>query len=136
MQVKEGQGWRLAVEPERDPWPVLLGGKRWAVEFTRTEAGLLRRCALQLVGQLEEIADQLMEEEAITLEVETPCPPGSLWVELEGKRDRWQLRFVLSPGVVRRGCEGGWSAAASAAVVAALRNWEGLEPQGAVDSGA
>ncbi|SBO44508.1 conserved protein of unknown function [Cyanobium sp. NIES-981] len=127
MRVVEGPGWRLAVEAERQHWPVLIGGEGWAAEFTWREAALLRRCVLQLVGQLEGIADQLMADEAITLEVETPCPPGSLWVELEGHRAAWRLRFVLAPADGSRGLEGSWSEQASGPLVAALTHCEVLQ---------
>jgi hypothetical protein len=127
MRVLEGDGWRLVVEPTRDPWPVLLGGEGWAAELTAKEALLLRRSVASLLHQLDAIADQLMEEEAITLEVEAPAADGSLWVELEGWKDRWQLRFVLSGGSAGRGLEGGWSVRASAAIAAALEQCEGLE---------
>jgi hypothetical protein len=130
MRVLEGVGWRLAVDPERAPWPVLIGGEGWAAELSWQEAGLLRRCVLQLVAQLEGMADQLMAEEAITLEVETPCPPGSLWVELEGDRTAWSLRFVLAAGGGSRGLEGSWGERASGPLAAALSHGELLQPWG------
>jgi hypothetical protein len=132
MRVLEGPGWRLAIEPGRGDWPVLIGGDGWAAEFSWLEARLLRRCVLRLVEQLEAIGDQLMAEEAITLEVETPCPAGSLWVELEGHRQAWRLRFVLAPGAGTRGLEGSWSDQASSPLAAALIHFEALQPE-AVD---
>ncbi|WP_071778322.1 DUF1818 family protein [Cyanobium sp. PCC 7001] len=126
MRVLEGPGWRLAVAAQGD-WPVLIGGDGWAAEFSLLEARLLRRCVLRLVEQLEAIADQLMAEEAITLEVELPCPPGSLWVELEGHCAAWRLRFVLDPGAGARGLEGSWSEQASSPLAAALTHCEALQ---------
>jgi hypothetical protein len=46
--------------------------------------------------------------------------PGELWLELEGDREQWQLRFILTPTLGQRGVEGGWSVDASAAMAAAM----------------
>ncbi|MFQ6538364.1 MULTISPECIES: DUF1818 family protein [Aphanothece] len=120
MEVQEGPGWRLVVDPQRQPFPVLIGGEAWAAEWTASEAITLRRGLLQLLDQLKQLADQLMPEESITLEAELPCPPGDLWMELEGRPSAWQLRFVLTPGPTRRALEGAWGLDASWAMVAAL----------------
>ena len=121
MQVLEGEGWRLQVNPDRHPFPVLIGGESWAAEFTWAEALELRELAGELERQLAAIADQLMPEETIALELERDLRPGSLWVELEGDSERWSLRFVLTPAPGRRALEAGWTAEASAAVSAALQ---------------
>ena len=71
---------------------------------------------LQLVREHRGLADQLMAEEAISLELER----GPLWMALDGDRQAWQLRFVLTPADGQRAVEGSWSIAASAALVAAL----------------
>jgi hypothetical protein len=67
------------------------------------------------------MADQLMPEEQIVLELECELSPGSVWMELEGDSRDWSLRFVLSPAPGRRGLEAGWSPLASSAVSAALQ---------------
>lgn len=129
MQVFEGEGWRLLVDPARHPFPVLIGGAAWAAEFTWDEARQLRQLAGELERQLASIADQLMPEEAIALELERELSPGSLWMELEGDRQRWSLRFVLSPSPGRRALEAGWEPQASAAICAALQGLELMESQ-------
>ena len=116
MQVQEGQGWRLLVDPARHPFVVLIGGAGWAAELTAKEAQILRQGFGQLVEQHTAIADQLMEEESIGLELDL----GDLWMELEGDRRHWQVRFVLTPEGLQRGLEGGWDASASQAFAAAL----------------
>jgi hypothetical protein len=62
------------------------------------------------------MADQLMEGESITLELDL----GGLWMGLEGDRRHWQLRFVLTPEGLQRGVEGGWDGLASQAMAMAL----------------
>jgi hypothetical protein len=121
VQVLEGQGWRLLVDPARHPFPVLIGGEAWAAEFSWAEAAELRNLAGELERQLASIADQLMPEESIALELERDLAPGSLWMELEGDSCRWSLRFVLTPPEGRRGLEAGWGPEASAAICAALQ---------------
>jgi len=116
MQVQEGEGWRLLVDPARHPFVVLIGGAGWAAELTAEEAQRLRQGFSQLLEQHTALADQLMEEESITLELDL----GGLWMGLEGDRRHWQLRFVLTPEGLQRGVEGGWDASASQAMAMAL----------------
>lgn len=111
----------MLVDPARHPFPVLIGGDAWAAEFSWAEAAELRNLAGELERQLASIADQLMPEESIALELERDLAPGSLWMELEGDSRRWSLRFVLTPPEGRRGLEAGWGPEASAAICAALQ---------------
>ena len=121
MLEREGQGWRLAWDPQRDPFPLLIGGEGWASELTAAEGQALCR-ALDRVGrQHRELADTLMEEETICLEFTGSVPAaangaaGELWLALEGDRQDWSLRFVLQPGLGQRGLEGFWPKGAAAA---------------------
>jgi hypothetical protein len=117
MQVQEGEGWRWLVDPARHPFSVLVGGQGWAVELTAEEARELQQGVVRLVQEHRGVVDQLMDEEAISLELER----GPLWVALDGDREAWELRFVLTPaGGGGRAVEGSWGAGASAALVAAL----------------
>ena len=116
MQVQEGEGWRWLVDPARHPFSVLIGGQGWAVELTAEEARALQQAVLSLVQEHRQVADLLMEEETISLELER----GPLWLALEGDRQSWELRFVLTPPSGSRAVEGSWLAAASAALAASL----------------
>jgi len=124
MQVCEGRGWRLEHDPARCPFAVLIGGGEsegaWAIELTSAEARALRSAVGRLLEQHRALVPSLLEEEAISLELEVPCAGGALWLGLQGDRQRWSLRFVLSPGPAGRAVEGGWDGAASAALAAAL----------------
>jgi len=121
LQIHGGEGWRLRIDPERQPFAVLIGGRDWAAEFSAAEARQLQTAVGVLVGQLAAIAPQLMPEETIALEQAT----AGLWMQLSGTPGSWSLRFVLEhqpgPAVAGRGLEGGWDAAASAALAAALQ---------------
>ena len=120
MQVQEGEGWRVAVDPSRRHFPMLIGGSGWAAELSAAEAEALARGVATLVGQHRQLVATLLAEEAIELELELALEPGSLWLALAGDRRRWSLRFVLAAAGGQRGVEGGWSDDASAAVAACL----------------
>jgi hypothetical protein len=127
LRIEEGDGWRLVIDPARAPFGVLIGGAGWATELTRAEAALLRRGVLRLVEQHGALVSGLMAEESLTLEFEAALtadpagPPGELWLELEGDRQRWSLRFVLTPGPHRRGVEGSWGPVASRSLAVVLQ---------------
>lgn len=121
MQVGEGEGWRLAFNPLRQPFPVLVGGRHWAAELGLAEAQVLQRAVAKLVQQHAGLVGQLMAEEALSLELETPLADGGqLWLSLEGDRSQWSLGFVLTPEPGVRGLEGHWEAGATASFAAAL----------------
>ena len=121
MELFEGEGWRLRVDPARQPFPVLIGGHDWGAELTAAEALLLQGGVATLVQQLDAIAATLMPEETIELELDR-C---GLWLQLAGEPGAWRLRFVLCPErrgqAGPRGLEAGWCSAASPALVAALQ---------------
>ena len=122
MQVGEGEGWRLAFNPLRRAFPVLVGGRHWAAELSLAEAQVFQGAVAKLVQQQAGLVDQLMAEEALSLELETPLAGGHghLWLTLEGDRTQWSLGFVLTPEPGLRGLEGHWEAGATAAFTAAL----------------
>jgi hypothetical protein len=118
--LQSGRGWRLAVDPSRQPFVVLIGGGDWAAELSPAEGAALLRGVATLVRQHDAISCELMAEEAICLELAMDLDPGELWLELEGNKEQWQLRFVLTPSPGQRGLEGSWSVGASAAIAAAM----------------
>jgi hypothetical protein len=132
---REGEGWRLAWDPQRDPFPLLIGGDGWATELTAAEGQGLFRAISLLHRQHRQLGDTLMEEEAIDLDFTGPIPAphngegGELWVALEGDRHTWALRFVLQPAKGLRGLEGSWARGAAtelAEACAALAEGGGL----------
>ena len=131
MLEREGEGWRLAWDPQRDPFPLLIGGDGWASELTAAEGQALCRAIALVCGQHKELADTLMEEEAICLEF-TGCvsgfphtAEGELWLALEGDRQHWALRFVLQPPAGQRGLEGSWPSKAATAFAGACALLDG-----------
>jgi hypothetical protein len=121
LELLEGEGWRLRVDPARQPFPVLIGGRDWGAELSADEALMLQQGVATLQQQLQAIAATLMPEESIELELDR----GVLWLQLAGEPEAWRLRFVLCPArqgpTPSRALEAGWSSAASCAVAAALQ---------------
>lgn len=126
MHVQDGEGWRLAVNPARQPFPVLVGGPGWAAELSLAEACGLRESLLRLRAQHDSLGDQLMAEEALDLELDRPLSDadghacGDLWLGLEASSRSWTLRFVLTPANGQRAVEGQWPPAAALAFATAL----------------
>ncbi len=122
----EGQGWRLAWRDdpqslERQPFSVLIGGQGWAAELTAAEAGALAAAVVDLVCEHQALVDQLLAEEAISLELER----GPWWLALEGDRLQWSLKGILSPEAGQRSLEVSWSVEASPALWQALQQLGG-----------
>ncbi len=112
----EAEGWRLVWNPSKDPFPLLIGAADWAVELTAVEASSLRAGLLSLLEQLDAIADQLMEEELISLELER----DGWWLGLDGDPGHWHLRCILIPSQGLRGWEGAWAPGAGLELARAL----------------
>ncbi len=99
--LKEGDGWRLGWDDERDIFKALVGGEHWALELTAAEFDDLRRLAQQLAKTMATMAAELMPDERITCEQETSL----LWIEADGYAHSYSLRFILLSG---RCGEGTW----------------------------
>ena len=91
MQFKEGKNWRLNKNLTRGEYCYLIGVNNWAIELKKKEFLSLCELLNNLNNQLNSIEDKLMDEELITLELEV-LP---WFVELEGNKNEWSLRFVF-----------------------------------------
>lgn len=135
MEINEGNGWRLAIDPQREAYGGLIGGDHWAVELCLEELLALQGAVARLEAQYQQLQPTLMADEQIDLELDLeldsdaqqapgrdgqPRRSGCLHVALTGNCQRWALRFVLTPRDGARGVEGGWPAEASLPLAAAL----------------
>ena len=107
----------MAWDGSRQPFSVLIGGDGWAVELSDAEAAALREAVADLVAQHGALVDALMAEEAIELELER----DPWWLAIEGDRNAWSLRVMLSPAPGQRAMEGSWSTAAAGPFSQALQ---------------
>ena len=69
----------------------MIGIDNWSIELQKSEFHSLYLLLLRIEGQLLNIKNELMDEESITLELEQ-LP---WYIELEGKKNEWSLRFVF-----------------------------------------
>ena len=82
----------------------MIGVDNWAVELQKSEFDSLYILLSSINKQFLEIKSQLMDEEAINLELEQ-LP---WYIELEGKKNEWSLRFVFESQEQTRSFEMYW----------------------------
>ncbi len=89
--VKDDKRWKLLRNFKKGKFCFLIGVDNWSVELQKSEFDSLFFSLLRINQQLLDIKKQLMDEESITLEFEQ-LP---WYIELEGKKNEWSLRFVF-----------------------------------------
>jgi hypothetical protein len=99
--LKSGQGWRLGWDMSASEFKGLVGGEDWAIELTEDEWNDFRQLSDQLHETLQQIAQELMDEERISCELESDL----IWLEVEGFPNAYSLRFIIQTG---RRAEGFW----------------------------
>ena len=82
----------------------MIGVDNWSIELQKKEFHLLYLLLLRINEQLLVIKNKLMEEESISLELEQ-LP---WYIELEGKKNEWSLRFVFESQEQTRSFEMYW----------------------------
>jgi hypothetical protein len=113
-QLKSGQGWRLGWNPDTPNFCGLVGSDDWAIELTAAELDDFCRLVVQLATTMQQMAQELMDEERISCEVESPL----LWLEAQGYPQAYTLHLILLTG---RRAEGTWSEMAVPALVQAAQ---------------
>jgi hypothetical protein len=111
--IQSGPGWRWGRHPEAGKFTGLIGTDDWAIELTTAEHADFLRLLAQLVTTMATMQAELMAEEAISLEAESPL----LWLELEGLPLAYSLRLILHS---ERRVEAHWPVNAVAGLVAAI----------------
>ena len=82
----------------------MIGIDNWSIELQKSEFDSLYLLLISINKQIIDISDELMDEEAINLELEQ-LP---WYIELEGKKDEWSLRFVFESQDQTRSFEMYW----------------------------
>lgn len=103
--IKSGVGWRVGWNVTAPKFKALIGSDDWSLELTEAEWQDFCRLLNQLVTTMQQMQTELMDEEAIAIEVESPL----LWIEATGYPHAYNLHLILLTG--RRG-EGSWAATA------------------------
>ncbi len=124
MLEKEGSGWRLARDSSRKNFPVLIGGKYWAIELTENEWIDLLQLVIDLVDEHKKLQNQLMKEETVSLELER----HPWWACIDGDRKEWSLHLILEgDGIHKRGVEAYWPTPSAQYVTNEMRTiWDSL----------
>ncbi len=101
---EDHKGWRLLRDFKKGKFCYLIGVDNWSVELQKSEFDSLCVLLLKINEQLFGIKGELMDEESITLELEQ-LP---WYIELEGTKDQWSLRFVFESQDQTRSFEMYW----------------------------
>tara|TARA_B100000700_G_scaffold272195_1_gene315616 strand:+ start:167 stop:547 length:381 start_codon:yes stop_codon:yes gene_type:complete len=120
----EGSGWRLARNPSRKLFSVLLGGKDWSVEINEEEWISLFRLIMDLLDQYEQLKEQLFEEESLCLEISRQ----PWWLCLDSDGSIWSLQLIFEcHDETSRGFDCFWPPSAAQDVVSAMRKlWDSM----------
>jgi len=102
--VKDQKNWRLLKDYKKGKFCFLIGADNWSIELQESEFYSLYLLLLRINEQLLDIYNELMDEEHITLELEQ-LP---WYIQLEGKKNEWSLRFVFESQEQTRSFEMYW----------------------------
>ena len=102
--VKDQKRWRLLKDFKKGRFCFLIGADNWSIELQKSEFYSLYLLLLKINKELLIIKNELMDEESITLELEQ-LP---WYIQLEGKKNEWSLRFVFESQDETRSFEMYW----------------------------
>ena len=102
--LEDKERWRLRRDFKKGKFCFLIGIDNWSIELQKCEFESLYILLLKINAQLLGIKNELMDEESITLELEQ-LP---WFIELEGKKNEWSLRFVFESQDNNRSFEMYW----------------------------
>ena len=102
--VKDQKRWRIHRDFKKGKFCFLIGVDYWSIELQKSEFNSLYILLNKINDQLLVIRDELMDEESISLELEQ-LP---WFIELEGNKNEWSLRFVFESQDQTRSFEMYW----------------------------
>ena len=122
--VKNQKEWRLLRDFKKGKFCFLIGVDNWSIELQKSEFSSLYFLLLKLYEQLLSIKKELMDEESITLKIEK-LP---WYIELEGKKNEWSLRFVFESQDQTRSFEMYWPIPIAQNLFYEIKNmWESMD---------
>ena len=122
--LEDKKRWRLRKDLKKGKFCFLIGIDNWCIELQKSEFESLYILLLKINAQLLSIENELMEEESITLELEQ-LP---WFIELEGKKNEWSLRFVFESQDQTRSFEMYWPIPLAQNLIYEIKNmWESME---------
>ena len=121
---KKEKDWRLIRDFKKGKYCFLIGANNWSVELQKSEFYTLYLLLLKLNVQLSDIKNSLLDEEFITLEIEK-LP---WYIQLEGKKNEWSLRFVFESQDQTRSFEMYWPIPIAQNLFYEIKNmWESMD---------
>ena len=102
--LEDKKRWKLLRDFKKGKFCFLIGVDKWSIELQKSEFDSLYFLLLKINRQLSDIKSELMDEEFITLQLEQ-LP---WFIELEGKKNEWSLRFVFESKDQTRSFEMYW----------------------------
>jgi len=122
--VKGQERWRLLKDIKKGKFCFLIGVDNWSIELQENEFYSLYLLLLRINEQLLDIYNELMDEESITLELEKP----PWYIQLEGKKNEWSLRFVFESQEQTRSFEMYWPIPIAQNLFFEIKNmWESMD---------
>jgi len=122
--LKNKKRWRLHRDFNKGKFCYLIGIDNWSIELQKSEFDSLYLLLIRINKQIIDISDELMDEEAINLELEQ-LP---WYIELEGKKDDWSLRFVFESQDQTRSFEMYWPIPIAQNLFYEIKNmWESMD---------
>ena len=122
--VKEQKRWRLLRDFKKGKFCFLIGVDNWSIELQKSEFNSLYLLLLKINEELLGIKNELMDEESISLQLEQ-LP---WYVELEGKKNEWSLRFVFESQDQTRSFEMYWPIPIAESLFNEIKKmWESME---------
>ena len=121
--VKNHKRWRLLRDLKKGKFCFLISVDNWSIELQKSEFYSLYLLLLRIYEQLLGVKDELMDEESINLELEQ-LP---WYIELEGKKNEWSLRFVFESQDQTRSFEMYWPIPIAQNLFYEIKNmWESM----------
>ena len=122
MPIKE-ENWNLIRNPNKGKYCFLINVDKWSIELQEHEFVSLFKLLDTLIDQLLILENQLMDEELINLEFER-LP---WYVELEGTKNKWNLRIIFESNEQTRSFEMYWPSSISKDLFFEMRKmWESI----------
>jgi len=116
--------WRLFRDFKKGKYCFLIGVDNWSIELQKSEFYSLYLLLIKIHEQLQGIKNELMDEECISLELEQ-LP---WYIELEGKKNEWNLRFVFESQDQTRSFEMYWPIPIAENLFHEIKNmWESMD---------
>ena len=102
--LRKDENWNLIKDKKKGKYCFLIRVNNWAIELQENEFKSLYILLIRMNKQFLEITKELMDEELISLEIEK-LP---WYIELDGKKNEWNLRLVFESQEETRSFEMYW----------------------------